>query len=178
MTIDGIQNPRVTMLQHTGDYYQVDYEPAAPVQIISNAYNENAKKLGPAMALVNQRTLILPMNTDPKYGWESQYYSIKEKLFKRILNQITDLDYVIEMPGTKLTAVADQMVLSNFTIDDQAQIQLHLTKAKVNQHWKLYFHEGAQLQSMEVTASPDSNGMLIIPYRLKGLETVILLAEF
>lgn len=178
MTIDGIQNPRVTMLQHTGDYYQVDYEPAAPVQIISNAYNENAKKLGPAMALVNQRTLILPMNTDPKYGWESQYYSIKEKLFKRILNQITDLDYVIEMPGTKLTAVADQMVLSNFTIDDQAQIQLHLTNAKANQHWKLYFHEGAQLQSMEVTVSPDSNGMLTIPYRLKGLETVILLAEF
>lgn len=130
MTINGIKNPRVTMLQHTGDYYKIVYDDSKPVEVLSNAYSAKAEKLGPVMAIVNGQTVILPMNTDPKYGWESQYYSIKEQLLKHILNKTTSLDYVVEMPGTKLTASSNQIVLSNFTIDDQEQIQIHLTKTK------------------------------------------------
>lgn len=177
MTIDGIQNPRVTMLQHTGDYYQIQYDDSKPVEVLSNAYNEYAEKLGPVMTIVDGRTVILPMNTDPKYGWESQYYSIKEQLLKHILNKTTDLDYVVDMPGTKLTASSNEMVLSNFTIDDQDQIRIHLTADKQAQDWKLYFHDGNELKNLVVKFEWMTGDVLTIPYRLKGLETVILLTE-
>jgi hypothetical protein len=175
-TFDGIENPRVTMLQHTGDYYQIGYDPTANVQVLSNAYSAKAEKLGPVMTVVNGRTVILPMNTDPKYGWESQYYSIKEQLLKYILNQTTNLDYVIDMPGTKLVATADQMVLSNFTIDDQAQIKIHLTPEKQAQTWQLHFHSGAQMETLQVQPEWIKDDVLTIPHPIRGLETVILLA--
>ncbi len=176
MTINGIKNPRVTMLQHTGDYYKIVYDDSKPVEVLSNAYSAKAEKLGPVMAIVNGQTVILPMNTDPKYGWESQYYSIKEQLLKHILNKTTSLDYVVEMPGTKLTASSNQTVLSNFTIDDQEQIQIHLTKTKQLQDWKLYYHVGVEVQSLQIKPEWIRNDVLTIPYQLKGLETVILLA--
>ena len=176
MTINGIKNPRVTMLQHTGDYYKIVYDDSKPVEVLSNAYSAKAEKLGPVMAIVNGQTVILPMNTDPKYGWESQYYSIKEQLLKHILNKTTSLDYVVEMPGTKLTASSNQIVLSNFTIDDQEQIQIHLTKTKQLQDWKLYYHVGVEVQSLQIKPEWIRNDVLTIPYQLKGLETVILLA--
>lgn len=176
MVIDQIENPRVTMLQHTGDYYKIAYENANKVEIFSSAYSAKAEKLGPVMTIINGRTVILPMNTDPKYGWESQYYSIKAKLLKLILNKTTDIDYVVDMAGTKITASSNQIVLSNFTIDDQKQIQIHLSKTKQQQDWKLYFHEGAKFQELAVKPEWIEHDVLTIPYQLKGLETVILLA--
>lgn len=177
MTIDGIKNPRITMLQHTGDYYKIGYDNSKPVEVLSNAYNEYAEKLGPVMTIVDGRTVILPMNTDPKYGWESQYYSIKEQLLKYILNKTTNLDYVIDMPGVKFVASSDEMVLSNFTIDDQKEIKVHLTAEKQATDWQLYFHEGTKLQSFSVKPEWIKNDILTIPYRLKGLETVILVTK-
>ncbi|MCT3030879.1 hypothetical protein [Pediococcus parvulus] len=179
-TVDGIENPRITMLQHTGDYLQLAYTEDAQLDVISNAYNEYHKHLGPMMTVVNERTFILPMNTDPKYGWESQYYSIKEGLFKHFLEKHTQVSFAVEMPGVKLVIEQKdgfKAYLSNFTIDDQSKIKLHLAEQYQFTHWILHAKNGSDLKDVSIHCSWDTNGIGTINYSLKGLETILLEAE-
>ncbi|MBA1393696.1 hypothetical protein EQ500_07425, partial [Lactobacillus sp. XV13L] len=52
-TVDGVENPRITMLQHTGSYLQLDYEENSAVTVWSKAYNAVDEELGNAMAVID-----------------------------------------------------------------------------------------------------------------------------
>ncbi len=176
-TINGIQNPRVTMLQHTGDYLQLTYAPKASVKVVSSAYNEYHEQLGPMMTIVGGHVFILPMNTDPKYGWESQYYAIKEKLFKQYLHTHTNVSFAVDMPGVKLVTEQKskfKIYLSNFTIDTQSQIKLHLSEQYQFSQWILHAKNGSGIEDRLVHCSWDADGIGTIDYSLKGLETILL----
>lgn len=179
-TVNEIENPRVTMLQHTGNYLQLTYDQNTNVTIISNAYNEYHKCLGPVMTVVNDQTFILPMDSDPKYGWESQYYSIKEVLFKRYLQDHSQVAFAVAMPGVKLLTehkIGFKAYFSNFTIDDQPKIKFHFSDQYQYTHWILHTRTGSDLKDVSVQCSWDANGIGTIDYPLKGLETILIEAE-
>lgn len=179
-TIDGIENPRMTMLQHMGDYLQLTYAKGANVETISNAYNEYHKCLGPMMTVINEHIFVLPINTDSKYGWESQYYSIKEGLFKQYLKKHTPVSFAVEMPGVKLVTeqkIGFKAYFSNFTIDEQPKIKFHLAEQYQFTHWILHAKSGSDLKDVSVHCSWDADGIGTIDYSLKGLETILITAE-
>lgn len=57
-SMEGIEKPRVSMLQHIGAYLQNDYQKGSDTQILSDAYNAKTEKLGSVMALVNKKNLV------------------------------------------------------------------------------------------------------------------------
>lgn len=84
------------------------------------------------------------------------------------------------MPGVKLvTEQKDgfKAYLSNFTIDDQPKIKLHLAEQYQFTHWILHAKNGSDLKDVSIHCSWDTNGIGTIDYSLKGLETILLEAE-
>ena len=128
-TADGVVNPRITMLQHTGDYLQIAYDPSADVAVWSGAYNQNHERLGDVLAVIDQHIVVMPMNDDPKYGWESQYVSVRQTLYQQLLSALAPLDYLLEMPNVKLNVITAEtgvtLWLANFTLDDYHEIVWH-----------------------------------------------------
>ncbi|AEV94371.1 hypothetical protein [Pediococcus claussenii] len=176
-TIDGIENPRMTMLQHMGDYYQIEYN-SREVKEVSSARNEYGKKLGSMLTEVKNHILVLPISSDSKYGWESQYYSIREKILKDELRRVADPLYIVGMPGTKIVSDSKKMVISNFTIDDYEAIQIRMPKDMLKKNWTAYYREGSSVLKYQITKN-DILGerILRIPIKLAGLETLIINSE-
>lgn len=129
LTIDGIENPRITMLQHTGDYLELTYNDEKIVKIYSYAKNSKNEVLGPMMAVVSNHIMLLPMSHHEKYIWESQYSTYKDGLLKMILNDMGSYDYLINMPNVKLNIDQNNVLwISNFSLDTYDKITWHFSK--------------------------------------------------
>lgn len=173
-TVEGVADPRVTMLQHTGDYLQLGYAPGYDVDVWSHAYSADGTQLGPVMAVINHRTIVMPMDEDPKYGWESQYVGFKQGLYQQMLDTITNVDYLVGMPNAKLIVTTqDGLMLwaANFTLDDYDRItwvpahHLDATTAVV------LSRDGDQSVTTRVPLKQE-DGRVVIPVRLPHLQMV------
>ncbi|WP_125704995.1 hypothetical protein [Lacticaseibacillus daqingensis] len=173
-TVEGIAAPRITMLQHTGDYLRLEYAAGADVAIWSHAYNEFDEQLGNVMAVIDHRIVVMPMDEDPKYGWESQYIGFKQGLYQQILSELTDVDYLIGMPNTKLVATAQEgltLWAANFTLDDYPQIVWHPATPLMTTHATVIARVGDQVQETRV-ALEQVGDRVIIPVPLAHLQLV------
>lgn len=127
-TVDGVKSPRITMLQQTGNYLKIDYQPQSSVKVWSFAYNAVDEKLGNVMAVIDQHIVVLPMDQDLRYGWESQFTTYKQGLLQQMLDSIKPVDYLVDMPNVKLLVEKNgqKAWLANFTLDDYQQLKWHL----------------------------------------------------
>ena len=127
-TVDGVKSPRITMLQQTGNYLKIDYQPQSSVKVWSFAYNAVDEKLGNVMAVIDQHIVVLPMDQDLRYGWESQFTTYKQGLLQQMLDSIKPVDYLVDMPNVKLLVENDgqKIWLANFTLDGYQQLKWHL----------------------------------------------------
>ncbi len=124
-TVEGVVAPRVTMLQHTGDYLQLTYASDAQVDVWSHAYNAHGDQLGNVMVIINGQTIVMPMAADPKYGWESQFVGFKQGLYQQMLARVTKVDYLVGAPNVKFVVTQDDRLTlwaANFTLDDYDQL--------------------------------------------------------
>lgn len=126
--VDGVESPRITMLQQTGNYLKIDYQPQSSVKVWSFAYNAVDEKLGNVMAVIDQHIVVLPMDQDLRYGWESQFTTYKQGLLQQMLDSIKPVDYLVDMPNVKLLVEKNgqKVWLANYTLDDYQQIKWHL----------------------------------------------------
>ena len=127
-TVDGVKSPRITMLQQTGNYLKIDYQPQSSVKVWSFAYNAVDEKLGNVMAVIDQHIVVLPMDQDLRYGWESQFTTYKQGLLQQMLDSIKPVDYLVDMPNVKLLVEnnGQKVWLANFTLDGYQQLKWHL----------------------------------------------------
>ena len=127
-TVDGVKSPRITMLQQTGNYLKIDYQAQSSVKVWSFAYNAVDEKLGNVMAVIDQHIVVLPMDQDLRYGWESQFTTYKQGLLQQILDSVKPVDYLVDMPNVKLLVENDgqKIWLTNFTLDGYQQLKWHL----------------------------------------------------
>ena len=127
-TVDGVESPRITMLQQTGNYLKIDYQPQSSVKVWSFAYNAVDEKLGNVMAVIDQHIAVLPMDQDLRYGWESQFTTYKQGLLQQMLDSIKPVDYLVDMPNVKLLVEKNgqKAWLANFTLDGYQQLKWHL----------------------------------------------------
>ena len=127
-TVDGVESPRITMLQQTGNYLKIDYQPQSSVKVWSFAYNAVDEKLGNVMAVIDQHIVVLPMEQDLRYGWESQFTTYKQGLLQQMLDSIKPVDYLVDMPNVKLLVEnnGQKVWLANFSLDGYQQLKWHL----------------------------------------------------
>ena len=171
--VEGVNNPRITMLQHTGNYLQLEYQADADVDVWTRAYNSVDEQLGNVMTIIDKHILLVPMDQDPKYGWESQYVGYKQGLYQQMIDNITSIDYLVDMPNVKLNVSEDKSVIwiSNFTIDDYRKII-----------WKPSFELGSKEATIirrtdgsyteEKVQLSEKSGLIEIDETLSGLETI------
>lgn len=163
LIIDNIKNPRMTMQQHIGNYYQIDYNSTNQIKSITTVRNYLGTKLGNGITIVKNHIIILPVDYSEKYGWEAQYSTIKQGIFQAILN----CPHLKDMPGVKLNCKGNYYLISNCSLDDYQKIKIstdiHATELTIySQKEKINFNIEAQ------------NKLYTIPYRLKGLETIMI----
>lgn len=175
-TVEGVKNPRITMLQHTGNYLKLDYEKDSDVTIWSSAYNSIDQKLGNVMAVIDKHIIVLPMDQDPKDGWKSQFTSYKQGLLKQMLDSVKAVDYLIQMPNVKLNVQDDGKLvwLANFTLDGYSKIQWHLGNKLVHQKAKMIRINNGSFTSKYVNIH-EKNGIATINEDIKPLETIQLI---
>ncbi|WDF82536.1 hypothetical protein PQ472_11680 [Lacticaseibacillus pabuli] len=176
-TADGIENPRITMLQHTGDYLQVTYAPDANVTVWSHAYNQNHERLGNVLTVIDDHIVVMPMNADPKYGWESQYISTRQALYQQLLPEIAPLDYLVAMPNVKLNVITGEdgmtLWLANFTLDDYHEIVWHPAEPVAADTATLITREG----TTTVPLIRREDGCIVIDHPLVALTMVQLVIQ-
>lgn len=172
-SIEGVKNPRITMLQHTGDYLQLEYQPKADVDIWTSAYNSTDQSLGSVMAVIDKHIIVMPMNQDLKYGWESQYVGYKQGLYQQILTGITSVDYLVNMPNVKLNvnSTGNIIWISNFTIDDYDQIIWHPATKVLQTNAKIIKRSGNYFEEKEINLIHDGS-LIKINEPINGLETI------
>ncbi|MDF7673006.1 hypothetical protein PT281_06970 [Lactobacillus sp. ESL0701] len=176
ITVDHVKNPRITMLQHTGNYLKLTYEKDSDVVIWSKAYNSLDDELGNFMAIIDQHLIVLPMDQDPKYGWESQFTTYKQGLLQQMIDSIKSTDYLIAMPNVKLNIQSDRQVawLANFTLDAYPQICWHLSQPLPKTSVTIVRQEGKTITT-ELAHINIKNGIATIATELRPLETIQLL---
>ncbi|KRN27539.1 hypothetical protein IV38_GL001994 [Lactobacillus selangorensis] len=114
---------RITMLSHTGDYFQIAYQPSDEVDVLSMACSADGQELGPMLTAIDHQYLLLPLNDSAKYGWEAQYNDYRSLQLKQILAD--DAAYLVDMPACKLVVSNNQMLVANFSLDAAPQIKWH-----------------------------------------------------
>ena len=80
------------------------------------------------MAVIDQHIVVLPIDQDLRYGWESQFTTYKQGLLQQMLDSIKPVDYLVDMPNVKLLVEKNgqKAWLANFTLDNYQQIKWHL----------------------------------------------------
>ena len=177
--IDGIKNPRITMLQHTGNYLKIDYLPNSNVKIWTHAYNSADKCLGNVLSVIDDHIIIMPMDQDPKHGWESQYTTYKQGIYQKIFNKIKPIDYLIDMPNVKLNISQNGkfMWLSNFTLDGYSQIKIHLSTKLASTKLTVirYYPDGTITENIQTHFL--DNDVYVINKGLQPLETIQIVVQ-
>lgn len=178
LTIEGVTNPRITMLQHTGNYLKLDYNSDSNVKIWTFAYNELDEKLGNVMATIDNHIIVMPMDQDPKYGWESQYIGFKQGIYQRMLDEITRIDYLIDMPNVKLLVndESDTLWLSNFTLDDYDKITWHPSVPLKSDSAVLIRRNGNKIEEKEIPLNKHDD-LVIIDEPIRQMETIQILIK-
>ena len=175
-TVDGVKSPRITMLQQTGNYLKIEYQPQSSVKVWSFAYNAVDEKLGNAMAVIDQHIVLLPMDQDPRYGWESQFTTYKQGLLQQMLDSIKPVDYLIGMPNVKLLVENDgqKIWLANFTLDGYQQLKWHLGEPLASDEATIIRKVNNSVRKTKVHINVE-NGIAIINEALAPLETIQIL---
>ena len=175
-TVDGVKSPRITMLQQTGNYLKIEYQPQSSVKVWSFAYNAVDEKLGNAMAVIDQHIVVLPMDQDPRYGWESQFTTYKQSLLQQMLDSIKPVDYLIGMPNVKLLVENDgqKIWLANFTLDGYQQLKWHLGEPLASDEATIIRKVNNSVRKTKVHINVE-NGIAIINEALAPLETIQIL---
>ena len=175
ITVDGVDNPRVTMLQHTGNYLQLTYVKNADVKIWSDAFNSIDQKLGPMMSIVDNHILLMPMSHDVKHGWESQYSTYKQGIMQQMVSSMEKCDYLVDMPNVKLNIDRKQktMWISNFDLDSYEEIKWHFAE-KPADGAVVVRRENDHVTKNKVTIETN-NKVATIRTKLGSLETIQLL---
>ena len=175
-TVDGVKSPRITMLQQTGNYLKIEYQPQSSVKVWSFAYNAVDEKLGNAMAVIDQHIVVLPMDQDPRYGWESQFTTYKQGLLQQMLDSIKPVDYLVGMPNVKLLVENDgqKIWLANFTLDGYQQLKWHLGEPLASDEATIIRKVNNSVRKTKVHINVE-NGIAIINETLAPLETIQIL---
>ena len=175
-TVDGVKSPRITMLQQTGNYLKIEYQPQSSVKVWSFAYNAVDEKLGNAMAVIDQHIVVLPMDQDPRYGWESQFTTYKQGLLQQILDSIKPVDYLVDMPNVKLLVENDgqKIWLANFTLDGYQELKWHLGEPLKSNEATIIRKVNNTVKKTQVQIRVE-NDIAFIDEALAPLETIQLL---
>ena len=175
-TVDGVESPRITMLQQTGNYLKIDYQPQSSVKVWSFAYNAVDEKLGNVMAVIDQHIVVLPMDQDLRYGWESQFTTYKQGLLQQMLDSIKPVDYLVDMPNVKLLVEnnGQKVWLANFTLDDYQQIKWHLGEPLKSNEATIIRKVNNTVKKTQVQIRVE-NDIAFIDEALAPLETIQLL---
>ena len=175
-TVDGVKSPRITMLQQTGNYLKIDYQPQSSVKVWSFAYNAVDEKLGNVMAVIDQHIVVLPMDQDLRYGWESQFTTYKQGLLQQMLDSIKPVDYLVDMPNVKLLVEnnGQKVWLANFTLDDYQQIKWHLGEPLKSNEATIIRKVNNTVKKTQVQIRVE-NDIAFIDEALAPLETIQLL---
>ena len=174
--VDGVESPRITMLQQTGNYLKIDYQPQSSVKVWSFAYNAIDEKLGNVMAVIDQHIVVLPIDQDSRYGWESQFTTYKQGLLQQILDSVKPVDYLVGMPNVKLLVENDgqKAWLANFTLDSYQQIKWHLAAPLTSNEATIIRKDNNSVRKSKAQISVE-NGIAIINEALAPLETIQIL---
>ncbi|MBC6371047.1 hypothetical protein ERK17_09365 [Lactobacillus kullabergensis] len=175
-TVDGVKSPRITMLQQTGNYLKIDYQAQSSVKVWSFAYNAVDEKLGNVMAVIDQHIVVLPMDQDLRYGWESQFTTYKQGLLQQILDSIKPVDYLVDMPNVKLLVENDgqKVWLANFTLDGYQQLKWHLGEPLKSNEATIIRKVNNTVKKTQVQIRVE-NDIAFIDEALAPLETIQLL---
>ena len=174
--VDGVENPRITLLQQTGNYLKIVYQPQNSVKVWSFAYNAIDEKLGNVMAVIDQHIVVLPIDQDSRYGWESQFTTYKQGLLQQILDSVKPVDYLVGMPNVKLLVENDgqKAWLANFTLDSYQQIKWHLAAPLTSNEATIIRKDNNSVRKSKAQISVE-NGIAIINEALAPLETIQIL---
>ena len=175
-TVDGVKSPRITMLQQTGNYLKIEYQAQSSVKVWSFAYNAVDEKLGNVMAVIDQHIVVLPMDQDPRYGWESQFTTYKQGLLQQILDSIKPVDYLVDMPNVKLLVENDgqKIWLANFTLDGYQELKWHLGEPLKSNEATIIRKVNNTVKKTQVQIRVE-NDIAFIDEALAPLETIQLL---
>lgn len=175
-TVDGVESPRITMLQQTGNYLKIDYQPQSSVKVWSFAYNAVDEKLGNVMAVIDQHIVVLPMDQDLRYGWESQFTTYKQGLLQQMLDSIKPVDYLVDLPNVKLFIENDgqKVWLANFTLDGYQQLKWHLGEPLKSNEATIIRKVNNTVRKTQVQIRVE-NDIAFIDEALAPLETIQLL---
>ncbi|WP_155287314.1 hypothetical protein [Lacticaseibacillus zhaodongensis] len=167
---EGVLAPRITMLQHTGDYLQLEYAVDSNVDVWSHAYSAQHDCLGNNLVRIDGHIIVMPMGTDPKYGWESQYIGFRQSLYQQMLAD-APLDYLIGTPNVKLvvdTHAETVLTIANFTLDDYPQLRWHPAKQPQSLRARVYTRRGDACRQQDIELIENDN-YLLIPVELCGM---------
>ena len=175
-TVDGVESPRITMLQQTGNYLKIDYQPQSSVKVWSFAYNAVDEKLGNVMAVIDQHIVVLPLDQDLRYGWESQFTTYKQGLLQQMLDSIKPVDYLVDMPNVKLLVEKNgqKAWLANFTLDGYQQLKWHLGEPLKSNEATIIRKVNNTVKKTQVQIRVE-NGIAFINETLAPLETIQIL---
>ncbi|ALB28045.1 hypothetical protein [Companilactobacillus heilongjiangensis] len=167
-TISGINNPRLTMLTHTGDYVKVDYK--SQVTVHSSAYDRLENKLGP-VTVSDDKFYVLPMTDSPKYGWQAQYTDIREGDLKQFFEEQLSVPHLVNMYNCKMIIDENQseMIISNWSIDDVDGINFFLKDRNVKQVSVTYRDTDNSVQNQVLDVTLDSKGIYHVDFTVKEL---------
>lgn len=171
--VDGVKNPRITMLQHTGNYLKLEYDNGHDVKTWSKAVSALDQELGNFMAIIDQHILVLPMDQDPRFGWESQFTTYKQGLLQQMLDSIQPVDYLDHMPNCKLMLQNDGKVLwlANFSLDYCPQIRLHLSQHISAKDALIVRRNGSKVIKQRAHIFKENN-LALIDEQLQPLEVI------
>ena len=174
--VDKVESPRITMLQQIGNYLKIEYQPQSSVKVWSFAYNAIDEKLGNVMAVIDQHIVVLPIDQDSRYGWESQFTTYKQGLLQQILDSVKPVDYLVGMPNVKLLVENDgqKAWLANFTLDSYQQIKWHLAAPLTSNEATIIRKDNNSVRKSKAQISV-VNGIAIINEALAPLETIQIL---
>lgn len=167
--IEGVEHPRMTVMQQTGDLININYEPGA-VEILTSLYDEAGQRVGNAMAIGKGRHFILPITYHPRYAWDAQYINYKEKIFKLFLEK-TAVDYVVEMPVVQFLREKNRLFITNFTLDSYDKIKVKLTgfEGKENIDSCIISRKEKRQQQFSF-----QENYFEVDYRLEAFETIVI----
>ena len=170
-TISGINNPRLTMLTHTGDYVKVKYQPN--VRVHSSAYDRLENQLGP-VTVSDDKFYVLPMTDSPKYGWQAQYTDIREGDLKQFFEEQLSVPHLVNMYNCKLVIDESQskMIISNWSIDDVDGINFFLKDRNVRKVSITYRDTDNQVKNEVLDVQLDSNGIFHVDFTVKELAVI------
>ncbi|KRN99439.1 hypothetical protein [Companilactobacillus kimchiensis] len=170
-SISGINNPRLTMLTHTGDYVKIKYHPS--VKVHSSAYDRLENKLGPA-TVSGDKFYCLPMMDSPKYGWQAQYTDIREGDLKHFFEEQLSVPHLVNMYNCKMVIDDNQseMIISNWSIDDVDGINFFLKDRNVRKVSLTYRDSNNQMQNEVLEVSLDAAGIYHVDFTVKELAVI------